>query len=69
MWFNGTERARGTATNGQLPNGTAANSNGAYAANAIGPLPADVTQTSAPVNFDVIEPAFIYRGQVPRHFI
>ena len=69
MWFNGTERARATAVNGALPNGVSANSNGAFASAAIGPVPADVTQSGNPTNFDVIEPLSIYRGQVPRHFI
>lgn len=69
MWFNGTERARATAVNGQLPNGVSAQSNGAFASAAIGPLPADVTQTGSPSNFDVIEPLAMFRGQTPRHFV
>jgi hypothetical protein len=68
--FNGgNELARGVASGGQLPNGWAASSNGAFAAAAVGALPADVTQTGAPSNFDVIEPLTVFVGQVPRHFI
>ena len=69
IWGNGTEIARGVATNGQLTNGWAASSNGAFAAAAVGALPADVTQTGAPTNFEVIQPMSVYVGQVPRHFI
>lgn len=69
IWGNGTEIARDTAANGQLPNGFAAASNGAFAAAAVGALPADVTQTGAPSDFDVIQPLSVFRGQVPRHFI
>lgn len=69
IWGNGTELARGVASNGQLPNGWAASSNGAFAAAAVDALPADVTQTGAPSNFDVIAPLSVYVGQVPRHFI
>lgn len=69
IWANGNEVARGVATNGQLSNGWAASSNGAFAAAAVGALPADVTETGAPSDFDVIEPLSVYVGQVPRHFI
>ncbi len=69
IWANGLEIARGVATNGQLSNGWAASSNGAFAAAAVGALPADVTETGAPTNFDVIQPLSVYVGQVPRHFV
>lgn len=69
IWGNGLEIARDTAANGQLPNGWAASSNGAFAAAAVGALPADVTQTGAPSDFDVIQPLSVFMGQVPRHFI
>lgn len=69
IWGNGEEIARGVATNGQLPNGWAASSNGAFAAAAVGALPADVTQTGAPTNFEVIQPLSVFVGQVPRHFV
>lgn len=69
IYGNGLEIARGVATNGQLPNGWAASSNGAFAAAAVGALPADVTQTGAPTNFEVIRPLSVFVGQVPRHFI
>ncbi len=61
--------ARGTASGGQLPNGWAAASNGAFAAAAVGALPADVTQTGAPTDFEVIAPLRVYTGQLPRHFV
>jgi hypothetical protein len=69
VWGNGQEIARATAVNGQLPNGFAAASNGAFAAAAVGALPADVTQTGAPSDFEVFQPLSVFRGQVPRHFI
>lgn len=69
LWLNGRERARDTAVNGQLPNGTASSSDGAFAAAAVGALPSDVTQTGAPTSFDVVEPLSMYYGQVPRHFV
>ena len=69
IWGNGNELARGVAANGQLPAGWAASSNGAFAAAAVGPLPADVTVTTAPANLEVIEPLSVYVGQVPRHFV
>lgn len=69
IWGNGEEIARGVAVNGQLPNGWAALSNGAFATAAVGALPADVTETGAPNNFDVIQPLSVFVGQVPRHFI
>ena len=65
----GLELARGVAVNGQLTNGWAAASNGAFAAAATGALPADVTETGTPTNFEVIEPLRAFVGQVPRHFI
>jgi hypothetical protein len=52
-----------------LPNGWAASVAGVFAQAAAGALPADVTQTGAPVNFEVIEPLRVYVGSVPRHFI
>ncbi len=69
IWGNGNEIARDVAANGQLPLGWAASSNGAFAAAAVGALPADVTQTGAPTNFDVIQTMSAFVGQVPRHFI
>lgn len=70
IWGSGGEElARGVATGGQLPNGWAAASDGAFAAAATGALPADVTQTGAPTNFDVVEPLEVYFGQEPRHFV
>jgi hypothetical protein len=69
IWGNGQEIARDVASGGAFPNGWAASSNGAFAAAAVGALPADVAQTGAPSNFDVIEPLSVFVGQVPRHFI
>jgi hypothetical protein len=69
IWMNGLDVARDTATNGQLDNGWAASSAGAFAAAAVGALPADVTETGAPTDFDVIQPLSVYVGQVPRHFV
>jgi hypothetical protein len=69
VWGNGKEIARDTAANGQLPLGWASASDGAFAAAATGALPADVTQTGAPSNFDVILPLSVYVGSVPRHFV
>ena len=69
IWGDGKELARGAATNGQLPSGWASSSNGAFAAAAVGALPADVTQTVAPTNFDVVQPLSAFVNQVPRHFI
>lgn len=68
IWGNGAELARDTAANGQLPNGWAASSNGAFAAAAVGALPVDVTQTGAPTGFDVVQALSVYVGNVPRHF-
>lgn len=69
MWLNGLEVARDTATNGQLDNGWAAASAGAFAAAASGALPADVTEAGAPSDFAAIRPLSVYVGQVPRHFV
>lgn len=69
IWGNGQEIARATAVNGQLPNGWAAASDGAFAAAAVGALPADVTEAGAPSDFAAIEPLSVYVGQVPRHFV
>lgn len=69
IWGNGEDIARDTAANGQLPLGWAASSDGAFAAAATGALPADVLETGAPVDFEVIQPLSVYIGQVPRHFI
>lgn len=69
IWGNGREIARQQAVNGQLPNGWAAGSDGAFAAAAQGALPADVTQTGAPSDFAVIQPLSVYVGQVPRQFV
>ena len=69
IWDRGdNELARDAASNGQLPNGWAASSNGAFAAAAVGALPADVLQTGAPNGFVVIRPLSVFVGQVPRHF-
>ncbi len=69
IWGNGTEIARGTASGGQLPNGWGASSDGAFAAAATGTIPADVTQSGAPSNFDVIQSLSVFVGQVPQHFV
>lgn len=69
IWANGEEIARDTAANGQLPLGWAASSNGSFASAAVGALPADVLETGAPTDFDVIQPLSVYVSQVPRHFI
>ncbi len=69
IWGNGQEIARDTATNGQLTNGWAASSDGAFAAAVNGTTPADVTQSGAPANFTVIQPLSVYVSQVPRHFV
>ena len=71
IWGNGEEIARGVASGGQFPSSGlwAAASNGAFAAAAVGALPADVLQTGAPTNFEVIQPLSVYMGTVPRHFV
>lgn len=70
IWGNGNEIARDVASGGAFPSGLwASASNGAFAAAAVGALPADVTQTGAPTNFQVVEPLSTYVGQVPRHFV
>lgn len=69
IWGNGREIARDVAVNGQLPLGWASASNGAFAAAATGALPADVLQTGAPSDFEVIHPLSVYVGNVPRHFV
>ncbi len=69
MWDGGKELARDTAVSGQFPDGWAASSDGSFASAAVGPLPADVTQTGAPSQFEVIEPLSIFVGQAPRQFI
>lgn len=69
IWGNGNEIARDTASGGEFPAGWAADSLGAFAAAANGALPADVLQTGAPSDFDVIQPLSVFVGQVPRHFI
>lgn len=68
LWSASEEIARATAVNGQFPAGWAADSVGAFAAAAAGALPADVAQTGAPSDFDVIQPLLAFAGQVPRHF-
>lgn len=65
----GVGSGTGTATEIRFPNGWSAGSDGAFAAAAVGVLPADVTETGAPTDFDVIDPLSVYLGQVPRHFI
>lgn len=69
LWAEGVELARDQAANGALPNGWAAETDGAFAAAATGALPADVTETGAPANFAVVAPLSVYVGQVPRHFV
>ncbi len=69
IWANGGEIARDTASGGAFPAGWAADSAGAFAAAASGALPADVLQTGAPSDFDVIQPMSVFAGQVPRHFV
>ena len=69
IWANGEELARDVASGGQLPSGWAASSDGAFAAAATGALPADVLETGAPVDFDVIQSLSVFVGQAPRHFV
>lgn len=70
IWANGTEIARDTASGGQFPSSLwAASSNGAFAAAAVGALPADVLETGAPTNFEVIQSLSAFVSQVPRHFV
>jgi hypothetical protein len=71
MWGNGQEIARNTSVNGDFgsPSEWASSSDGSFAAAAQGTIPADVTQTGVPTNFEVIEPLSVYMGQVPRHFV
>lgn len=68
VWNGGTELARDTSANEELPNGWAASSAGAFAAAASGALPADVTQTGAPTNFAAIAPLSVFMGQTPERF-
>lgn len=72
MWINGREVARAKAGNGQLVNGwttTAGDARGVFCGDAVGALPADVTQTAAPDGFVAIQPLSVYQGQAPRHFV
>lgn len=65
----GVGSGTGTARTRDLPTGWAADSAGAFAAAATGALPADVLQTGAPSDFDVIQPLSVFLSQVPRHFV
>ena len=71
LWGNGTELDRDTSVNGDFgtPSNWAAGSAGSFAAAVQGTTTADVSQTGAPTNFEVIEPLSVYMGQVPRHFV
>lgn len=71
IWdHRGKELARATSVAGDfLPEGWAADSDGAFAAAATGALPADVTQTGAPSNFACVAPLSFYAKQKPRHFV
>jgi len=66
IYVDGKERARAFSS-GPM-NEWARNANGAFAAAANGPMPADVIQTGAPNGFDVIKPLSVYWKQRPRHF-
>ena len=69
IWGNGEELARSTASGGSFTSNLwASDSNGSFAAAVQGTTPADVLQTGAPTNFDVIEPLSVYLGSVPRQF-
>ena len=71
LWGNGRELARDTSVNGNFgsPSDWAASSAGSFATAVQGSTPADVDQTGAPTNFEVIEPLSVYVGQIPRHFV
>lgn len=69
VWNFGTELARGAASSGSLPAGWAAAAIGAFGKAAPGALPADVTQTGAPVGFSLYEKLIVYHNQKPRHFV
>ncbi len=69
LWANGKQiiKAQSVASS-FTSNEWAAASAGSFAAAVQGTTPADVAQTGAPANFEVIEPLSVYIGQRPRHF-
>ena len=68
IWNNGLELARDDASAGIFPSGWAESSDGAFAAAAQGALPGDVTQTGAPVDFELTRPMSVYLGQRTKGF-
>lgn len=70
LWLNGEEVIKAQSVNETFTNGEwAASSAGSFAAAAQGTIPADVVQSGAPTNFEVIEPMSVYVGQRPRQFL
>lgn len=70
LWANGQEIIKAQSVNSSFTSGEwAASSAGSFAAAVQGTTPADVAETGAPTNFEVIEPMSVFLGSRPRQFI